>query len=83
MHAVKSIISVCLIFFFSMLSIAWGGQGEKEADITGKTLTLEDCLRIAVEQHPDIRSKIVEIYIVVEWQTEQTFVRHYNHFLLT
>ncbi|MCD6225364.1 MAG: TolC family protein [Deltaproteobacteria bacterium] len=54
------IISVCLILFYFMLSIAWGQQGERTADITGKTLTLEDCIRIAVEQHPDIRSKMAE-----------------------
>ena len=60
MHAVKSIINVCLILFYFMLSIAWGQQGERTADITGKTLTLEDCIKIAVEQHPDIRSKIAE-----------------------
>jgi len=60
MHAVKLIISVCLILFYFMLSIAWGQQGERTADITGKTLTLEDCIKIAVKQHPDIRSKIAE-----------------------
>lgn len=60
MHAVKSIISVYLILFFSTLNIAWGGQEKKEVDITGKILTLEDCIRIAVERHPDIRAKIAE-----------------------
>jgi len=60
MHAVKLIISLYLILFFFMLSIAWGGQEKKEADITGEILTLEDCIRIAVEQHPDIRAKIAE-----------------------
>lgn len=60
MHAVKSIISVYLILFYFMLSIAWGQHGKKTADITGKILTLEDCIRIAVEQHPDIRTKTAE-----------------------
>ena len=60
MHAVKLIISVYLIFFYFMLNIAWSQQGEKTADITGKRLTLEDCIEIAVEQHPDIRAKIAE-----------------------
>ena len=60
MLAVKSIISVYLILFYFMLSIAWGQQGEKTADITGKRLTLEDCIKIAVERHPDIRAKIAE-----------------------
>ena len=58
--AVKSIIFIHLILLFFTLSIAWGWQGEKAADITGKILTLEDCIRIAVERHPDIRSKIAE-----------------------
>ncbi len=62
MHAkaVKLIIIVYLILFSSTLSIAWNQQGKKAADITGKILTLEDCIRIAVERHPDIRSKIAE-----------------------
>ena len=58
--AVKSIIFIHLILLFFTLSIAWGRQGEKAADITGKILTLEDCIRIAVERHPDIRAKIAE-----------------------
>ena len=63
MHAkaVKLIISVCLILFYFMLNIAWSQQCEKTADITGKILTLEDCIRIAVDQHPDIRAKIAEV----------------------
>jgi len=62
MHAkaVKSIIFIHLILLFFTLSIAWGCQGENAADITGKILTLEDCIRIAVERHPDIRAKIAE-----------------------
>lgn len=62
MHAkaVKLIIIVYLILFSSTLSIAWNQQGKKAADITGKILTLKDCIRIAVERHPDIRSKIAE-----------------------
>ncbi|MDL1980110.1 MAG: TolC family protein [Deltaproteobacteria bacterium] len=58
--AVKSIIFIHLILLFFTLSIAWGWQGEKAADITGKILTLEDCIRIAIERHPDIRAKIAE-----------------------
>jgi len=58
--AVKSIIFIHLILLFFTLSIAWGWQGENAADITGKILTLEDCIRIAVERHPDIRAKIAE-----------------------
>jgi len=62
MHAkaVKLIIIVYLILFSSTLSIAWNQRGKNTADITGKILTLEDCIRIAVERHPDIRSKIAE-----------------------
>ncbi len=60
MHVVKSIISVCPILLYFMLSIAWCQKDAKMADITGKILTLEDCIEIAIKQHPDIRSKIAE-----------------------
>ena len=58
--AVKSIIFIHLILLFFTLSIARGRQGENAADITGKILTLEDCIKIAVEKHPDIKAKIAE-----------------------
>ena len=62
MHAkaVKLIIIVYLILFSSTLSIAWDQQGENAADITGKILTPENCIKIAVERHPDIKAKIAE-----------------------
>ena len=57
--AVKPIISVYLILFFAMLNIVLAEEKE-ESDINGKILTIDDCIRIAVEQHPDIRAKIAE-----------------------
>ena len=58
--AIKLVITIHLILFTGMWNIAWSQQEEKVDDIKGKVLTLEECIRIAVERHPDIRSKIAE-----------------------
>ena len=59
--AIRLIIFIHLILFASMWNTARAQQEEKVDDIKGKTLTLEACIRIAVERHPDIRSKIAEV----------------------
>jgi len=60
-NAIRLIITIHLILFAYMWNTAWAQQEEKVDDIKGKTLTLETCIRIAVERHPDIRSKIAEV----------------------
>lgn len=61
-NAIRLIITIHFILFTSMLNMAWSKQDEMaDGDIRGKILTLEECIRIAIERHPDIRSKIAEV----------------------
>ncbi len=53
------IIPLLLIAF--VLNEAVAGEGIRWDEIEGKTLTLEQCIRIAVEKHPDIKSKIAQL----------------------
>ncbi len=59
--AIRLIITAHLILFTSIFSIALAQQEEDVDDIKGKILSLEDCIEIAVEGHPDIRSKRAEV----------------------
>ena len=58
---IRLIITAHLILFISIFSIAWAQQEEDIDNIKGKTLSLEDCIGIAVKRHPDIRSNLAEV----------------------
>ena len=58
---IRLIVFIHLVAIALLLNIASAEQQEKMDDLEGKMLTLAECIRIAVEIHPDIRSKMAEV----------------------